>query len=197
MHIKLLVACFRYEKAHQIIQDDRNWRYPDNPNRRRGPQHNPPHNKCDNTGEVMSSAVITPTPKQDKPTMTDSADSCKKGRCNDGQQDAKWRKHLREEGKCFQCAGTDHIQRNCLQRQSTGRDDPSTRRPLSTSMLSDLPHQTRCALRQHRKAPNSDSLLLGLCARKHQNYGWQNDRFSSFECFSVVCCHSPRSQQRS
>lgn len=117
MHVELLVACFRYEKAHQIIQDDRNWRYPDNPNRRHGPQRNPPHNKCDNAGEVTSSAVVTPTPKQDKQTVTDSADSRKKGRRNDGQQDAERRKRLREEGKCFQCAGTDHIQRNCPQRQ--------------------------------------------------------------------------------
>ena len=115
--VTLESECLRYEKAHWIIQEDRNQQYPDNMNK---------HQQCKqcngNNSAGTSSAAVTPTVTA-KPTgkeATINSSNNHNQAFGDNKQcdtDKERRKRLRGERKCFTCEGTNHIEHNCPQQQ--------------------------------------------------------------------------------
>ena len=123
--ITLESECVRYEKAKRVIDEDRH-RRPQSSRERSNPHKQ--------STDQLSTAATRPTTTGTHTTAQNPKQTSQKPQRDNGKVTDKERKQrLRKEGKCFNCKGTDHIERNCPKRWQT-KDKQGNQRLLLNSV---------------------------------------------------------------
>jgi len=123
--ITLESECVRYEKAKRVIDEDRHRR----PQSSR--ECSNPHKQS--TDQLSTAATRSTTTGTHTMAQNPKQASQKPQHDNGKVADKERKQHLRKEGKCFNCEGTDHIERNCPKRWQT-KDKRGNQRLLLNSV---------------------------------------------------------------